>query len=1447
METRGRKKSATKPAPPARDPRDVETFKRLQQRIQELEFQQLQQDSGNPFLTKETESEPIWDIRDEEEEYLFVNKHLCFQKEPIMLVEEDSCHVYDTDNEEEELMPVYDTDIEDVIEEEEEFVGIEESGRRSFKVDSLLDAANLARDIYPRSSDYISKQKGGKRRKFKGRGRVPRAAKNEMSMPSNFVDEGASHSKQHIEDYGGKQNVSGDPKNGYGIPFNWSRIHDMGKSFLDIGISLSCGLSDSSGSSSNPISSNSKHRNRIRSKPRVEPFSIPIVTMADNRTMEEMLQAPTEGYGDAIVVPDILAENFEIRTDLLSLIQANQFHGFDSNNPHDHTRSFNRITSTLKFMDVSNDAIKLMLFPYSLEGAAKIWYEKEPPRSILTWGDLHDQDSLNAAAGENLLRKTPQDALIIIENKSKVRYSRNKPVAFKVSTTSSGNSSSTNARIDKLTDTISTLVETFNKKTTTPATVKAVEETYVICGGAHPYYDCIATDSNILSVCMTTGTYNQGSTGFRPHVATNYRASPPSFPRITETNIRAMQNQIDNFKAGLKNEIHSSIQIQINSVKNELRSNISDQRNERRNMMASYFQMNTASSSGSGSLPSSTIPNPRADLKAITTQSGVTLAEPSVSPPLSKEVPEVTKDTVQPSTENIQPPVAQTQVPIDEPVVAPKPKPTIPYPSRANKQKPREKEDMLALKFVEIFRNLHLELSFADALLHMPKFALMFKSLLNNKEKSFDLATTPVNENCSAVILKKLPEKLGDPGKFLIPCDFPELDECLALADLGASINLMPLSIWRKFSLPEVTSTQMILELADRSSTQPAGIAEDIFVKVGKFHFLTDFVVVDYVVVPLILGRPFLRTGRALIDVYAPDLKLKELTSHLEYAFLEGTDKLPVIIFKELKDEEKLALLKVLKSHKRAIAWKIFDIKGLIYPISDSPWVSLVHCVPKKGGIIVVENEDNELIPTRLVTCWRVCIDYQKLNDATRKDHFPLPFMDQMLERLAKNELYCFLDGFFGYFQILIEPQDQENTTFTCPYGTFAYRRMPFGLCNAPGTFQRCMMAIFHDMIEKTMKVFMDDFLVFGAENLAADHLSKLENPRQNELENKEIIETFPLETHDAHDLVTRCEACQRQGKISQRDEMPQNAIQVCEIFNVWGIDFMGPFWSSKRNKYILVAVDYLSKWVEAKALPTNDARVAVKFLKSLFARFGTSRAIISDRDTHFCNEQFAKVMLKYGVTHRLSTAYHPQTSGQVEVSNRGLKRILERTIGENRATWSDKLNDTVWAFRTAFKTPIGCASYKLVYEKACHLPIELEHTAYWALKHCNFDLKTAGDHRKVQLNELNELCDQAYENSLIYKEKTKKIHDSKIKNHVFKVGDQVLLFNYRLKIFSGKLKTRWTGPFIVAHVFPYGTIELSQADGPNFKVNGHRLKHYFRGDIPKLVVPDLQTFPMDQ
>ena len=234
----------------------------------------------------------------------------------------------------------------------------------------------------------------------------------------------------------------------------------------------------------------------------------------------------------------------------------------------------------------------------------------------------------------------------------------------------------------------------------------------------------------------------------------------------------------------------------------------------------------------------------------------------------------------------------------------------------------------------------------------------------------------------------------------------------------------------------------------------------------------------------------------------------------------------------------------------------------------------------------------------------------------------------------------------------------------------------------------------------------------------------------------------WPTVVKDAVEFVRTCDRCQRTGNISSKDEMPQNPIQVLEIFDVWGIDFMGPFPSSSGNRYILVAIDYVSKWVEAQALPTNDARVVVRFLKKLFTRFGVPKAIISDRGTHFCNSAMEKALARYGVTHRLSTAYHPQTSGQVENANRGVKRILEKTVGKSRKDWSEKLDDALWAFRTAYKTPLGTTPFMIVYGKACHLPVELEHRALWALKTVNLDLTEAARRRFFQIHELEALRD---------------------------------------------------------------------------------------------------------
>nr|GEX91465.1 reverse transcriptase domain-containing protein [Tanacetum cinerariifolium] len=1089
----------------------------------------------------------------------------------------------------------------------------------------------------------------------------------------------------------------------------------------------------------------------------------PEVPMADDRTMAELLRAPTEGYEDAI-------ERF---TDLL---RACPHHGF----------------SELHQLDTFYNAL-----------------------------NVNDQDSLNSATGGNFLDKMPRKCLKIIESKSKVRQTQAKAVIAKVSTSSS--TPAVSSKFAELKDMVRALLLEKKNKSSAPASsstlapVKAIEPNCVTCSGTHSYKNCPATSENV------------------------YRDSNQDFEEYS--------------KPGLK-----------------------------------------------------------------------------YAKPVSKCAKPVGKfDGYGVQTLKFQ----------------------YCFIFRRDNERRRDQVNEEIEKLHEIFKEMSFKISFTDALILMPKFASTLKALMGNKEKLSEMARTPMNEHCS--------------GKFLIPCEFPGMDECLALADLGASINLMPLSVWEGLSLPELTPTCMTLELADCSVSKSIGIAKDVSVKVGVFHFPSDFVVVDFEPdprVPLILERCFLKTGRALIDVHKgeltlrirkesitynldqtsrysanynqmtankidviceiysqevlgfsdvtasgnptpyddpivsktshtltsfgdsdfrlfeeadaflaiinseplpplpnhkqylpsykkelkvceaktvkssvdepPEVELKDLPPHLEYAFLEGNKKLPVIIAKKLGDEDKSALIKVLKSHKRAIAWKLSDIQG---------------------GFTVVENEENELIPTRLVTGWR------------------------MIERLARNEYYCFLDGFSCYFQIPIDPRDQEKTTFTCPYGTCEDTNLSLNgekshfmvkegivlghkISKNRIEVDRAKVDVIAKLPHPTtvkdpflFKICADQVIrrcVHGKKALnilVACHNGPTGRHHGANLTAKKIFDSgffWPTIYKDAHEFVKNYDSCQRQGKISQRGEMPQNSIQVCEIFDVWGIDFMGPFLSSRGNKYILVAVDYLSKWIEAKALPTNDARVVCKFLKSLFARLGSPRAIISDRGTHFCNDQFTKVMLKYGVTHRLSTAYHPQTSRQVEVSNRGLKRILKRTIGENCASWSDKLDDALWAFRTTYKTPIRCTLYKVVYRKAFHLPIVLEHKAYWALKQANFDLAVAGDHRKVQLNELNELRDHAYGNSLIYKEKTKRIHDFKIKNHVFNVGDRVLLFNSRLKIFSGKLKTRWSRPFTITKVFPYGTVELSQANGPNFKVKGHLVKHYFGGDVPQLVVPNLQNFLID-
>ncbi|GJV44372.1 reverse transcriptase domain-containing protein [Tanacetum coccineum] len=622
--------------------------------------------------------------------------------------------------------------------------------------------------------------------------------------------------------------------------------------------------------------------------------------MADNRTMAQMLQAPIE----------INANNFELKQPLINLVQSNKFTG--RQDPHNHLRFFNKVTSTFRHPEVPNTSVKLLLFPFSLDGEARDWLDKEPPRSILTWDDLvskfinqyfppskttyyrneiitfyqkpneafneawerfkgllrqcphhgfselhqldtfynslnsNDQDALDSAAGGNFLDKMPQEGLAIIESKSKVRYSRSRANDSRVSTDAPlSNSSPSNNSFDmqqiaasledKMTIKMNQMLNQMKALVvTTPAPVKAVEEVCVTCGSNHNFTHCPLTrGGNDFPV------FQDNIQQFQQTVAVgNFKAN--------DANMNNLQMKLDNFQRN---------QNDFQRVYSDSQKKQDDFQKMMLGFMQSYHSNQPSSSS---SLPSNTIPNPRNEAKAITTRSGVSYDGPPIPPPVVEKESEVTKDTELPSTEDIQPLLVQEQTkdkePIEEPSLVQKTKPNLPYPSRLNKQKIREKDDILASKFMEIFRNLHFELSFADALIHMPKFVPMFKKMLNNKDKLVELTKTPLNENYSAVVLKKPPKKLG------------------------ASINLMPLSIWKKLQLLGLTETKMVLELADRIISKPTGVAENVFVKVGKFYFPADFVVLDFIAdprVPLILGRPFLRTAHALIDVYEGEITLR--------------------------------------------------------------------------------------------------------------------------------------------------------------------------------------------------------------------------------------------------------------------------------------------------------------------------------------------------------------------------------------------------------------------------------------------------------------------------------------------------------------------------------------------------------------------------------------------
>ncbi|KAE8726680.1 hypothetical protein F3Y22_tig00006570pilonHSYRG00206 [Hibiscus syriacus] len=1108
------------------------------------------------------------------------------------------------------------------------------------------------------------------------------------------------------------------------------------------------------------------------------------------RAICDHLNPILEDLNPGIMAPDIQATHFELKPVMFNmLISIGQFGGMPNEDARQHIRNFLKVCDSFRQQGVHKDVLKLKLFSYSLRDRARAWLSDVPAGSMESWTDLckffllrYNPPNMNTQLRSNsaFFRQADDESMYECWDRYKALLRKCSNHGFQDWTQVVIFYNGVNAPTRMILDASAnvTLLE------------KSPTEVFDIL-------DKIATnDYQFQSTRLEVGR--------KSHEAFELD-SKDNIPLLQShsSSLRVLESQVGQITAAFQECKPGQLLSDTEVTKHHGKENCSVL------TLRSGTQINVEDKFGG---------RPKDGSPPVTKQA---------NPEVQEEAPveeEKTEDSSSKETEGANKNAKTTYV--STPLVQ-EGRPPHHFPQRLKKYN----EDIQFKKFVDILSQLQINY---DTIAMAKEFYSSFS---------------------------KLPPKRHDPCSFIIPCLIGDKFVGNALCDLGSSVNLMPKSIFIKLGIGNARPTS-----------------------------------VD-AIAPIILGRPFLATGRILIDCkrgeltmrvadqhvtinvfrslkymddfeechsifeasflkvspgmhfeplnfeefvppkpsfqHVPTLELKNLPQHLKYAYLGSGETLPVIISSALTPNQESSLLSILSQNKKALGWMMADLKGIspticmhkilleechgksiepqrrlnpimkqvvmkeilkwfdagvIYPISDSSWASPVQCVPKKGGMTVVMSEDNELIPTRTNQPF---VSDQKCHGAFKELKQRLNFAPIVVppDWTAPFELMCDTSD-FDVGAMLGQHRDHlsrlENIS-EC-HGIF-YIKEEF-------PYEKILYDIaipwYADLV---------NFLVSGVFPYELNIQDSVSSKRSNAIsytiatqQTAKVLQSGFYWTSlfkDAHEFCKACDRCHRTRNLSRRHEMPLQNIMEIELFDVWGIDFMGPFPYFFVDLYILLAVDYVSKWVEAIATPRNDSKTILKFLhKNIFTRFGTNR--------------------------------------QAEVSNQEVKQILEKVVNPRRKDWSPKLDEALWDYRTTFKTPLGMSPFKMVYGKVCHLPVELEHKAYWVIKKLNFDAQLAGEKRLLDLNEMEEFRAQAYENVKLYKEKPKKWHDKMLFPRHFHEGQKVLLFNSRFKLFPDKLKSRWSGPFEVHHVYPYGAVDIKNMDdGSIFKVNGQFLKAY--------------------